>query len=266
MAAASSGGKARGAGAAVAILAAAGLGTMIGLPTRRTSEPSLPGPGAPGSDSKGKSSNKSNPTPAVPGSKPGGAWKPPEGNPVERLLQAKSAAERVELIGAFVAVGHDRNANMLRQALYDPAVEVRQAAVESITSLTDEEAAKVLPHAVANDDSKIRAQGWDILSRHPAEEQNAAYRYVMAEGSDAALAEAFSEMFQNPQRAVFEGMLDMGSKLPAARQQGVLQEIQKWLTEPSGSEDVPAFRSIPEAQAWWKTHQQKFDDGMLRID
>jgi hypothetical protein len=193
-------------------------------------------------------------------------WKPPEGDPVARFMAAKTPKEKSDLISNFMALGHDRNPVMLLQAFYDPSFEVRRTAVESVTALTDEESGKLLPHVVANDMKDIRDMGWDILSRHPAEVRNAAYRYVIMEGPEDAFKEAFDEMFGNPQRVVFEGMLDISIQAPTGRQERLLQEVHKWLREPSGSPDVPDFATVKDAAVWWGKNKAKFDEWMLRID
>jgi hypothetical protein len=181
-------------------------------------------------------------------------------------MGARTPKERSDIISNFMALGHDRNPAMLLQAFYDPSFEVRRTAVESVTALTDEESGKLLPHVVANDMKDIRAMGWDILSRHPAEVRSVAYRNVIMNGPDDAFVEVFDEMNGNPQRVVFEGMLDIAPRATAARQERLLQEVQKWLREPSGSEDVPNFQSPQEAAAWWGKNKGKFDEWMLRID
>ena len=54
---------------------------------------------------------------------------------MQRYQSSKSKGDRLEIIGQFMALGHERNPFMLIEALKDESTEVRVKAVEYAASL-----------------------------------------------------------------------------------------------------------------------------------
>ena len=186
------------------------------------------------------------------------------GDPVDKLRAAKSLAEREEVMAAFMALGHDRNAAMLIDALRDESVKLRLQAVEHSASLSTEFFAQVLEEAVINDNADVREMGWSLLAPHPLESKVPIVLTTIARGSEASLEEMFSEMGRTPERPLFEAMMLAAERAQPPRQKRVLKELQEWLV-PGGGE-VPRFENVSQISAWWKTNQQHYDEFLLRVD
>ncbi|MEQ1749500.1 MAG: hypothetical protein ABL974_08765 [Prosthecobacter sp.] len=186
------------------------------------------------------------------------------GDPVERLRSGRSKAEREEIMGAFMALGHERNSAMLIDALRDESVELRVHAVEYAASLTPAQSALVLTEAVLNENKDVRDMGWSLLAPHPLENKAPVIFAAIDHGSDASLEEMFSEMGRTPERALFEAMLLASGRTKDARKNRVLKEMQEWLKPGGGS--VPNFQNVDQLAAWWATNKQRYDQFMLRVD
>ncbi len=190
-------------------------------------------------------------------------WSPPEGDPVERYRAAKGAKERHDVISNFMALGHDRNATMLIEALNDPDVGVQIFAVESSTALEAALAHKVLTQACVNKTADVRQMAWSLLAPYGIDEKAQTFAQVLIQGPDAAFDEAFQEMSINPERPLFETMLNATLHTDAKRTPRLLTEMQEWL-ERAG--EVPKFKSAPEMMAWWTANQKHYDQYLLRLD
>lgn len=195
-------------------------------------------------------------------------WVPPEGDPVQRFRELKnaSAQERKDLISNFMALGHERNPAMLIEALKDPSTDIRVFAVESASTLTEEESTLVLQEAAANDNADARDMAWSIAAPYPMPAKVKIYGSALTRGSDEIAAEAFEEMSVTPEMPLFEMMLfhSVDPNLPEPRRQRLLQEMQVWL-EPGGG-DVPTFGESKELLAWWEANRKNYDQFMLRVD
>jgi hypothetical protein len=188
----------------------------------------------------------------------------PQGDPVDRFRGGKSKAEREEIMGAFMVLGHDRNASMLIEALKDESAELRIHAVEYAASLQPASSALVLLEACLNDRKDVREMGWSLLAPHPLENKAPVLMAAIERGPDAILEETFQEMGRTPERPLFEAMLMAAGRAQEARQARVLREMQAWLMPGGGN--VPAFRSVTELTAWWTANRQRYDQYMLRVD
>lgn len=193
-----------------------------------------------------------------------GAGQLTSGDPVDKLRAARSSAEREEVMAAFMALGHDRNAAMLIDALRDESAKLRLQAVEHAASLSTEFFAQVLEEAVVNDNADVREMGWSLLAPHPMESKVPVVLTTIARGSEASLEEMFSEMGRTPERSLFEAMILAAERAQGTRQTRVLKELQEWLV-PGGGE-VPRFENVSQISAWWKTNQQHYDEFLLRVD
>ncbi len=194
----------------------------------------------------------------------GGAWKPPEGDPVQRYQSSKSKEDRLEIIGQFMSLGHERNPFMLIEALKDESTEVRVKAVEYAASLEPGPSAVVLKEACLNDAKDVREMGWSLLAPHPLENKAPVLMAAIERGSDTVLAEAFSEMGRTPEQPLFEAMLTAANRVQDARQARVFSELQAWLKPGGGS--VPVFTNVNEMSTWWAANKQRYDQFMLRVD
>lgn len=198
------------------------------------------------------------PTPASNGSKL------TAGDPVDRLRSSKTRAEREEIMGAFMTLGHARNLAMLIDALRDESVELRVQAVEYAAALTPAESALVLREAVLNENKDVRDMGWSLLASHPLESKVPVIASTIERGSAISLEEMFSEMGRTPERPLFEAMLMAAGHPDNERQSRLLHEMQEWL-KPGGG-DVPRFQSVGQLTTWWKANRQRYDQFMLRVD
>ncbi|MCB1079294.1 MAG: HEAT repeat domain-containing protein, partial [Verrucomicrobiae bacterium] len=181
-------------------------------------------------------------------------WVPPEGDPVQRFRELKNGTpqERKDLISNFMALGHERNPDMLIEALKDPDTDVRVFAIESASALTEEESTRVLQAAAANDNPDAREMAWSIAAPYPIPSKVKIYGEALAKGSDANVEEAFEEMSITPEMPLFEMMIyhTLDPNLPDSRKQRLLKEMQLWL-EPGGG-DVPTFSDPKDLFEWWK--------------
>jgi hypothetical protein len=193
------------------------------------------------------------------------AWVPPTGNPVQRYQEGKTEAEREDMIGQFMALGHDENPNMLIAALKDESQKIRINAVEQVSNLEEAPGAEVLKEACVNADQDVRDMAWSLLAPYPTERRAPVLMASIERGSDKALEEAFEEMGRVPEAMLFEAMLDSGQKVTGPRQQRVLKELQLWL-EPGGGDDVPKFTSMQQLALWWQSKKEAYDQWMLRVD
>lgn len=197
-----------------------------------------------------------------------GKWVPPEGDPVLRFRELKNAPaqERYDLISNFMALGHERNAAMLIEALKDPVSDLRVFAIESASALTEEEATAVLAAAASNDDPDAREMAWSISAPYPMESRVAIYSEGLTKGNAETLVEVFDEMGTTPEMPLFEMMLfhSVDENLPQNLRMRLLQEMQLWL-EPGGGE-VPQFTNPQEALSWWEQNRDNYDEFMLRVD
>lgn len=192
----------------------------------------------------------------------------PTGDPQQRYHEARTSAERMQVISDFITLGHDHNVFMLQEAVRDSDPKVRMLALESAASmLTPELAREVYRISGRSDDPDIRSMTWSFLAPHPMENRVAVYRDVLAAGQDVAVEEAISEMGRTPEMPLFEMMLGSGLNpdLPAARTDRLLKELNEWL-KPGGGGDVPEFKSMAQLQSWWQANHQRYDQFMLRLD
>jgi len=196
-----------------------------------------------------------------------GGWVPPTGEPVERYREAKTSEQKMKVINDFIVLGHDRNSNMLREAVNDADPKVRMLAIESAASmLTPEAAREVYRVSGASTDPDIRSMTWSFVAPHPMENRVAVYGEVLQKGPDAAFEETLSEMGRTPEMPLFDTLLfqSLAKDMPPARSARLLKEINDWL-KPGGG-NVPEFHSPSEAQAWWQANRQRYDQFMLRVD
>jgi hypothetical protein len=170
----------------------------------------------------------------------------------------------MDAISHFMALGDDNNYAMLKAALDDADKEIRTFAVESASSLEVGPAVDVWKKSATSSDPDVREMTWSLSATYPIESRAAIYREALTKGPKEAVTEAIDEMTVTPERPLFEMMLTMGAALPADRAPVVLKTIQEWL-EPGGGE-VPNFKSIPEAVAFWEKQHQNYDEYLLRVD
>jgi len=229
--------------------------------------PSLPGgAGAP------SSTGAATPSPSIsavgaPKPAPPSGWVPPTGDPRQRYLEAKTSAERMQVISDFITLGHDHNVFMLQEAVKDNDPKVRMLALESAASmLTPELAREVYRVSGRSEDADIRSMTWSFLAPHPMDNRVAVYGEVIAAGQDVAVEEAISEMGRTPEMPLFEMMLgsSLNKDLPAGRTERLLKELNEWL-KPGGG-DVPEFKSVSQVREWWQANRQRYDQFMLRVD
>lgn len=189
----------------------------------------------------------------------------PKGDPVDTLRAAKTSAERTEVMGRFMALGHARNPAMLVDAMRDPDVKLRVSAVEYSASLIPLEACEVYRTSSINDQSDVREMTWSLLAPHPEENRALVYGEALAKGSPAVMEEVFSEMGRQPGRILFESMINqmLKTKEPA-RSSRIMKEIQAWLV-PGGGQ-VPQFTSPTAVAGWWSQQRNNYDEFMLRVD
>lgn len=192
------------------------------------------------------------------------ASKLPQGDPVDRLRAAKTLAEREEVLAAFMVLGHDRNAAMLIDALRDESIKLRLQAVEYAASLSTEFSAQVLEQAVINENADVREMGWSLLAPHSLESKIPVILTTVTRGSEASLAEMFTEIGRTPERPLFEALIQAAERAQGARQARVLKELQEWLV-PGGGE-VPTFENVNQLATWWATHRKNYDEFLLRVD
>ena len=183
---------------------------------------------------------------------------------MQRYKASTTKEDRLEIIGQFMALGHDRNAMMLIEALKDESTEVRVKAVEYAASLEPGVSAQVLKEACINDAKDAREMGWSLLAPHPLENKAPVLMAAIERGTDVVLEEAMSEMGRTPEMPLFEAMLASATRVQDARQSRVFRELQEWLKPGGGA--VPAFKSVDEMVAWWAANKQRYDQFMLRID
>ena len=250
--------------AAVLVLGVFGLAWLLGGKSASTSSGlSTDTPG--GSATAGKSGTNSVPAPATPAKpvKPGG-WQPPEGDPVERYREGKTAQARKDMISNFMALGHDRNPDMLIEALKDTDIDVRVFAVESASALTPEEAVRVYMKSASNDNPDVREMTWSLVAPHPMENRVMVYREALSNGSTKTVEEALSEMGTTPERSLFEMMLEQANKQQGDRAKRLTTELNEWL-KPGGG-NVPEFTRADELVQWWSQNSKNYDEYMLRVD
>jgi|GEM_PF-4393505 len=185
-------------------------------------------------------------------------------DPVAHYREGKTAAERLDAISHFMALGDDNNYAMLKAALDDADKDIRTFAVESASSLEVGPAVDVWKKSATSADPDVREMTWSLSATYPIESRAAIYREALTKGPKEAVTEAIDEMTVTPERPLFEMMLTMGAALPADRAPVVLKTIQEWL-EPGGGE-VPIFKSIPEAVAFWEKQHENYDEYLLRVD
>lgn len=187
------------------------------------------------------------------------------GDPVDRFRACTSQEEKLETIGRFMALGHDRNAQMLIDALKDPSTDLRVKALEYAASLEPGVSALVLKEACLNDAKDVREMGWSLLAPHPLMNKAPVLIAAVEHSSDSILEEVFIEMGRTPEKPLFEAMLAGALRAQApARQSRTLTELQAWL-KPGGG-DTPAFQSINQLADWWAANQRRYDTYMLRVD
>lgn len=185
-------------------------------------------------------------------------------DPVAHYREGKTASERMDAISNFMALGDDNNYAMLKAALDDADKDIRTYAVESASSLEVGPAVDVWKKSATSTDPDVREMTWSLSATYPMESRAAIYREALIRGPKEAVTEAINEMTTTPERPLFEMMLTLGEALPADRAPIVLKTIQEWL-EPGGGE-VPVFKSIPEAVAFWEKQHENYDEYMLRVD
>jgi hypothetical protein len=187
----------------------------------------------------------------------------PQGDPVESYRAGRSAKERHNVISSFMALGHERNAAMLIDALGDADTAVRIFALESSTALEAAAAHRVLTQGCTNSSSEVRSMAWSLLGPYGIQEKAQTFAQVLIQGPQAAFDEAFQEMSISPERPLFETMLNATLHAEPQRHPRLLAEMQEWL-ERAG--EVPKFNSSAELQAWWAKNQQHYDRYLLRLD
>jgi hypothetical protein len=209
------------------------------------------------------------PVPAKPSAalqpiKPKPSWQPPEGDPVQRYHAATTKEARLEIIGQFMTLGHDKNPFMLIDALKDESIDLRVKAVEYAASLTPTASALVLQEACLNDAKDVREMGWSLLAPHPLENKVPVLMAAIKQATDPILDETIAEMGRTPEMPLFEAMLTAAGQVRDARQARVFSELQAWL-KPGGG-NVPAFKTVAEMTTWWLANRQRYDQFMLRVD
>jgi hypothetical protein len=190
-------------------------------------------------------------------------WQPPEGDPLERYRAGKTAQERHDMISNFMALGHDRNAKMLIEALSDSDPSVQIFALESSTALEATLAHQVLTQGCVSKTADVREMAWSLLAPYGIDEKAQTFAQVLIQGPDAAFEEAFNEMSISPERPLFETMLNATQHAEPKRHTRLMSEMQEWL-ERAG--EVPKFKSPQELTAWWAKNQQHYDQYLLRLD
>lgn len=185
-------------------------------------------------------------------------------DPVAHYRAAKTRQERMDAISNFMALGDDNNYAMLKAALDDADAEIRLFAVESATALEVGHAVDVWKKSATSADPDVREMTWSLSATYPMESRAAIYREALLRGPTVAVTEALSEMSITPERPLFEMMLLLGDALPPERAPQVLAAVQQWL-EPGGGE-VPKFKSLAEAAAFWEKQQANYDEYLLRVD
>ncbi len=185
-------------------------------------------------------------------------------DPVAHYREGRTAQERMDAISNFMALGDDNNYAMLKAALDDADAEIRVFAVESASSLEIAPAVEVWKKSATSADPDVREMTWSLSATYPMESRAAIYREALLRGPGAAFDEAIEEMTTSPERPLFEMMLTLGEELPADRASRLVGVIQEWL-EPGGGE-VPQFKSIPEALAFWEKQHENYDEFLLRVD
>jgi hypothetical protein len=185
-------------------------------------------------------------------------------DPVAHYQAGKTRQERLNALSNFMALGDDNNYAMLKAALDDAEADIRMMAVESATALEVGQAVDVWKKSATSADPDVREMTWSLSATYPMESRAAIYREALLRGPSAAVTEALTEMSVTPERPLFEMLLLLGNTLPADRVPQVLQTIQEWLV-PGGGE-VPQFRSIAEAAAFWERQQGNYDEYLLRTD
>ena len=162
-----------------------------------------------------------------------------------------------------MALGHDRNAKMLIEALSDTDLTVQIFAVESSTALEATLAHQVLTQACVSKTHDVREMAWSLLAPYGINEKAQTFAQVLIQGPDAAFDEAFSEMSISPERPLFETMLNATLHADGKRVPRLITEMQEWL-ERAG--EVPKFKTAPELVDWWAKNQQHYDQYLLRLD
>ena len=185
-------------------------------------------------------------------------------DPVAHYRSGKTRQERMDAISNFMALGDDNNYAMLKAALDDADAEIRLFAVESATALEVGHAVDVWKKSAASTDPDVREMTWSLSATYPMESRAAIYREALLRGPSEAVTEALNEMNVTPERPLFEMMLLLGDSLPPERAPQVLKTIQEWLV-PGGGQ-VPQFKSIAEAAAFWEKQQENYDEYLLRLD
>jgi hypothetical protein len=181
-------------------------------------------------------------------------------------LGSASAQARKDLIANFLALGHDRNSQLLMEALSDPDASVRLFAVESASALSLGEATAVLAVASSNPDASVREVTWSLSAPYPVESRAVIFAGAVRQGNDSALNESFNEMRIRPEKALFEMMLTEAIRpgVDAMRQILLKGELESWL-EPGGG-NIPQFETATQMAIWWRANLVHYDQYLLRID
>jgi hypothetical protein len=239
------------------VLFAAAAGWWLAMSGTPTVSPTA-GPGATGTASPAAKAG----TAVV-----GNGWVPPTGEPVERYREARTYQEKYDIISNFIALGHDRNANMLIAALADSDPKIRMYAVESAASmLTPELATVVYKESGKSADPDVRQMTWSFVAPHPMENRSQVYGEVLIKGPDAAIEEVLSEMGRTPEMPLFETLI--GSSLsPGVKPERItriVKELNEWLKPGGGA--VPEFKTGADLAQWWAANKKNYDQFMLRVD
>lgn len=212
------------------------------------------------------------PGPASPAQKAGpvatkSGWVPPTGEPVERYREAKTYQEKYDIISNFMALGHDRNVNMLIAALNDSDPKIRLYAVESAASmLTPELATLVYKESGKSTDKDVREMTWSFSAPHPMENRSQIYGEILIKGPDDSIEEVLSEMGRTPEMPLFETLIgaSLSPGVKPDRIGRIVKELNEWLKPGGGT--VPEFKTGTDLAKWWAENKKNYDQFMLRVD
>jgi hypothetical protein len=185
-------------------------------------------------------------------------------DPVRRYRAGRTAAERLEALNDFMALGHDKNVLMLAEAVRDSDPAVRMFAIQSAASLTPGQGIEVYRQGAVSADVEVRSMTWSLVGPHPEEGRAAVYREALQKGGRHAVEEALQQMTSQPGKTLFEMMLQQAASSSSANASRLLQELRAWLVPGGGK--VPAFQNVSDMKNWWAATSRSYDSFMLRMD
>jgi hypothetical protein len=185
-------------------------------------------------------------------------------DPVRRYRAGRTAAERLEALNDFMALGHDKNVLMLAEAVRDSDPAVRMFAIQNAASLTPGQGIEVYRQGAVSADAEVRSMTWSLVGPHPEEGRAAVYREALQKGGRHAVEEALQQMTTQPGKTLFEMMLQQAASSSSANTSRLLQELRAWLVPGGGK--VPAFQNVSDMKNWWAATSRSYDSFMLRMD